>query len=181
MDPRGRKRCSVTMFFHDISTPIGRLTLVSNGQALCGVHFTDYERVPRSRSGWVHDESCLREAITALAAYFAGDRREFDLALMLPGSVFETRVWAIIRRIPFGGTTTYGEIARRLGAPAAARAVGRAAHRNPVPIVIPCHRVVGADRSLTGYGGGLYRKRWLLGFEQQQLGCQRELFGPLGP
>jgi methylated-DNA-[protein]-cysteine S-methyltransferase len=109
--------------------------------------------------------SVLRRAREELAEYFEGDRTSFDLPLDLTGTEFQRRVWAEVRRIPYGETVSYGELARRLGRPSAARAVGGANARNPVPIVVPCHRVVGASGQLTGFGGSLARKEFLLGLE----------------
>jgi methylated-DNA-[protein]-cysteine S-methyltransferase len=108
----------------------------------------------------------LHETSDQLAAYFAGDLTQFDLPLQLDGTPFQQRVWQALREIPFGATATYGDVAQRLGIPGASRAVGLANNRNPVPIVVPCHRVIGADGGLTGFGGGLPCKRWLLDHEQ---------------
>jgi methylated-DNA-[protein]-cysteine S-methyltransferase len=107
----------------------------------------------------------LDEARRQLEAYFAGELRDFDLPLAPEGSEFQLRVWEQLRAIPYGETISYGELARRVGDPAAARAVGLANGRNPLPVIVPCHRVIGADGSLTGFGGGLERKRRLLELE----------------
>jgi methylated-DNA-[protein]-cysteine S-methyltransferase len=107
----------------------------------------------------------LRLAVEQLEQYFAGGRTRFDLSLVPPGTAFQKKVWAALLRIPFGETATYGEIARAVGRPDASRAVGGANHRNPIAIIIPCHRVIGANGSMTGYGGGLPRKRLLLDLE----------------
>jgi methylated-DNA-[protein]-cysteine S-methyltransferase len=105
------------------------------------------------------------EAIAQLEEYFAGERRDFSLPLPLEGTPFQTTVWSALRTIPYGATVSYGELARRIGRPSASRAVGAANGANPLPIILPCHRVIGADRSLTGFGGGLETKRFLLAFE----------------
>jgi methylated-DNA-[protein]-cysteine S-methyltransferase len=117
---------------------------------------------------WQRDPEIFRDACAQLTAYFAGDLREFDLPLEAPGSDFQRRVWRELRQIPFGRSISYGELARRIGQPAASRAVGRANGQNPISIIVPCHRVIGADGTLTGYGGGLDRKRWLLDHEAGQ-------------
>ena len=105
------------------------------------------------------------EAIAQLEEYFAGERRDFSLPLPLEGTPFQTTVWSALRTIPYGATVSYGELARRIGRPSASRAVGAANGANPLPIILPCHRVIGADRSLKGFGGGLETKRFLLAFE----------------
>lgn len=165
-----------------IDSPIGRLLLTCDDAALTGL----YMEPERARAGaWALDPAApgaapdaapdaaaaplaaapLAAAARQLAEYFAGSRREFDLALRLDGTVFQTRVWRELTKIPYGSTWSYGDLARRIGKPSASRAVGLANGRNPISIVVPCHRVIGADGSLTGYGGGLPRKRWLLAHE----------------
>jgi methylated-DNA-[protein]-cysteine S-methyltransferase len=132
--------------------------------------------LPQGRSGtdphpsWVRDDAAFDDVRTQLEEYFAGERTEFDLPLHMIGSEWQRRVWAALVDIPCGETASYGEIAARLGAPGAARAVGLANGQNPVPVIVPCHRVIGADGSLTGYGGGLDAKRWLLAHEAQRTG-----------
>jgi len=150
-----------TTYFASMKSPVGPLTLASNGGALCAVQFGD-----ETPAGWVRDERPLRDARRQLEEYFAGTRTAFDLPLAMRGTPFQMRVWQALREIPFGVTASYGEIARRIGAPHASRAVGGANHRNPVAIIVPCHRVIGADGSLTGYGGGEACKRALLDLER---------------
>jgi methylated-DNA-[protein]-cysteine S-methyltransferase len=157
-----------------IDSPIGPLTLIADRGKLAGVHMeiTRYEpgdgelgpAVPRNA------EPVLAEAARQLEAYFDGELTTFDLPLNLDGSQFQRSVWAALQDIPYGETISYGELARRIGQPSASRAVGLANGRNPVSIVVPCHRVIGADGSLTGYGGGMDRKRFLLGLEQRVSG-----------
>jgi O-6-methylguanine DNA methyltransferase len=118
---------------------------------------------PRAEVG---DLPAFGRAAEQLAAYFAGDRTGFDVELAMSGTQFQQRVWGALREIPYGETVSYGELADRLGQPGASRAVGLANGKNPIGIIVPCHRVIGANGSLTGYGGGLDRKRWLLGFER---------------
>jgi methylated-DNA-[protein]-cysteine S-methyltransferase len=119
-------------------------------------------------SGWVQDDAALAEVSRQLDEYFAGDRVAFDLALAPRGTPFQLEVWDQLCRIPYGETISYGELAKRVDRPGAARAVGAANGQNPIAIIVPCHRVIGADGSLTGFGGGLPWKRWLLNREQPQ-------------
>ena len=145
-------------------SPVGPLTLIAGERALTGVHFEGYAHglAPARRDP---EAPPLAAAAAQLDEYFAGERRAFDLELELEGTEFQLAVWDALLRIPFGETLSYGELARRLGRPERVRAVGAANGRNPVSIVVPCHRVIGADGSLTGYGGGLDRKRALLALE----------------
>ncbi|WP_411137786.1 methylated-DNA--[protein]-cysteine S-methyltransferase [Streptomyces sp. C10] len=154
-------------------TPVGPLTLVAAGEALSGLYMTDQRhRPPQETFGDPAgpDEPPFAATIDQLQAYFRGELTTFDLPLALRGTPFQRRVWATLRTIPYGGTVSYGQLAERLGAPSASRAVGLANGRNPVGIIVPCHRVVGANGSLTGYGGGLDRKRRLLAFERTEDG-----------
>ena len=143
-----------------INTPIGPMRLEADGEGLTGLVFLD------NGDPTEPDSPVLEEAARQLAEYFRGARKVFDLPLRPIGTEFQLRVWQALREIPFGETRTYGDIARRLGRPGAARAVGMANHRNPLPVFIPCHRVVGANGALTGYAGGLMRKRALLQLER---------------
>lgn len=150
-------------------TPVGPLTLVAAGAALTGLYMTDQRhRPPQESFGAPADPGAppFAVAIAQLRAYFRGELTTFDLPLALRGTPFQRRVWAALCGIPYGETRSYGQLAEALGVPTAARAVGLANGRNPVGIIVPCHRVVGADGSLTGYGGGLDRKRRLLAFER---------------
>ena len=159
-----------------MESPIGRLILASDGAALCGVRMENAS--PRD-AGWERmlddDDAPLAAARAQLDEYFAGHRRDFDLPLAPRGPEFQRRVWEALRRIPFGTTTSYAALAARIGSPTAVRAVGAANGRNPLPIVVPCHRVIGADGSLTGFGGGIERKRWLLAHEGASGSGQGEL------
>lgn len=156
-----------------LDTPLGPLLIVADGTSLCAVEFGDMEvrllPLLRRRFG---PEATLTEADnplgarSRLAAYLKGDLQAIDdLPADGGGTLFQSRVWAALRKIPPGKTETYGGLAARLGMPRAARAVGAANGQNPINIIVPCHRVIGADGSLTGYGGGLWRKRWLLAHE----------------
>jgi methylated-DNA-[protein]-cysteine S-methyltransferase len=154
--------------FTTMPSPIGRLTLAGDDRALSAIFFEDDERLEGGPPAtWTRDDRRLREARAQLEAYFAGKRTTFDLPLALEGTPFQVRVWRALQRIPFGATASYGEIAAAIGRPGASRAVGGANHRNPIPIVVPCHRVIGSDGSLTGYGGGEPRKRRLLDLERR--------------
>ncbi len=149
-----------------VESPIGPLTLVGDGEALSGLYMelhTPAARPVPSQS--IRDDRAFATARTQLAEYFAGERTAFDLPLRLTGTPFQLEVWSALQAVPYGETVSYGELARRIGQPAAVRAVGLANGRNPVSIVVPCHRVIGSNGSLTGYGGGLDRKRHLLGLE----------------
>jgi methylated-DNA-[protein]-cysteine S-methyltransferase len=150
-----------------VNGPIGDLLLTSDGASLTGLYLEAHKGGPVSGPGWTRDDDGLvmRDAAAQLAAYFAGDREEFTLGLVLRGTEFQRTVWNALRAIPFGTTVSYAELARRVGAPEAVRAVGAAVGRNPLSIIVPCHRVVGSNGKLTGYAGGLDRKRWLLTHE----------------
>jgi methylated-DNA-[protein]-cysteine S-methyltransferase len=147
-------------------SPYGPLTLVADDGVLCGLYMTDQRHRPPEETFGEPDDTPFAEAEEQLKAYFAGELKEFTVELRLTGTPFQRTVWEQLRRIPYGETRTYGELADSLGTPTASRAVGLANGRNPVGIVVPCHRVIGANGSLTGYGGGLDRKRRLLEFER---------------
>ena len=149
------------------STPIGRLLLVARADALAGIYMEDHTGAPLRDAAWVQDESRFRDARRQLGEYFAGRRTSFDLPLSFEGTPFQRRVWSALVEIPFGRTITYAELARRIGAPTGSRAVGGANAKNPISIIVPCHRVVGSDGALTGYAGGEERKRWLIDFERR--------------
>jgi methylated-DNA-[protein]-cysteine S-methyltransferase len=151
------------MRYSTLTTPIGELLLTADDDgALTGVNLPNRHPDP---AGWERDDEHLADARRQLTEYFAGERTTFDLPLRPHGAPFQVRVWDALQRIPYGETASYGEIAREIGHPGSARAVGAANGRNPIAIVVPCHRVIGADGSLTGYGGGLECKRALLDLE----------------
>ncbi len=152
----------MTTYFTHVATPIDDLLLVGDGERLAGVYMADHRRGPAIDPSWRRDAGPFAAAIEQLGEYFAGQRRAFDLPLSLRGTPFQQRIWAALARIPFGATTSYAQLA---GAPGLARAAGAANGRNPISIVLPCHRVVGASGALTGYAGGVERKRWLLAHE----------------
>ena len=148
-----------------VDTPVGRLTVAATDAGLHAIEFPE-NRHPQRRAGWVEgDHPLLRQARGQLDEYFAGTRRTFDLPLSPQGTPFQRQVWLALASIPYGRTESYAQLAARVERPAAMRAVGGANGRNPLPIVLPCHRVIGADGSLTGFGGGLPTKRFLLQLE----------------
>ncbi|WP_066898627.1 methylated-DNA--[protein]-cysteine S-methyltransferase [Mycolicibacterium houstonense] len=156
-----------TLQCRTVDSPVGLLTLAGRDGRLMHLRMVDQTYEP-SRTGWETDDSAFPEAVEQLAAYFAGELTEFDLELDMVGTQFQRRVWEALRTIPYGETCSYGEIARQIGSPAAFRAVGLANGHNPIGIIVPCHRVIGANGSLTGYGGGLDRKRALLELEKSR-------------
>ena len=151
-----------TIFVHAYASPLGTLRLESDGRALTRIRLP---QEPWPRIAARDDPRPFADVVAQLDAYFAGSRAAFDLPLASCGTPFPQDVWRLLREIPYGTTVTYGELARRLGRPAASRAVGAANGRNPWPIVVPCHRVIGANGALTGYAGGLDAKRFLLARE----------------
>ena len=156
------------MYWHEVSSPVGPLLLAGDGFKIKLIHFRSGPRARRAERGWVEDARPFEAAIAQLAEYFAGGRQDFDLPLAPEGTSFQRTVWQALTRIPYGETTSYSTLAQRIGKPQASRAVGLANGANPLPIVVPCHRVIGADGSLTGFGGGLDIKRKLLALEREQ-------------
>lgn len=148
-----------------IDSPIGMLTLVNTDGVLGAVYMAEHARMPDAGTFGEESSAGFEEAIAQLAEYFAGERRTFTLPLAPAGSDFQHRVWKLLAEIPYGETRSYGQLAEQLGDRLVIRAVGAANGRNPLSIIVPCHRVVGADGSLTGYAGGLQRKKYLLGLE----------------
>jgi methylated-DNA-[protein]-cysteine S-methyltransferase len=147
-----------------IDSPLGRILLVSEGEQLTGLHFEHEKYFPRIGDDWLESPGApvLTLAARQVREYFAGERERFELPFAPAGTPFQQRVWRALLQIPCGATTTYGDIARRIGMPRSMRAVGAAIGRNPISIIVPCHRVVGRSGALTGYAGGLERKRALL-------------------
>lgn len=149
-----------------VDSPLGELTLFGDGEALSGVKTPATDGSPRTvPEGWIADASPFIEVARQLTAYFAGDLREFTLPLAPFGTEWQTRVWQGLTAIPYGRTASYRDLAHELGRPTASRAVGMANSRNPISIIVPCHRVIGANGALTGYAGGLDRKKFLLALE----------------
>jgi methylated-DNA-[protein]-cysteine S-methyltransferase len=151
--------------YRTIDSPIGLLTLAGDGPVLTNLRMVDQTYEP-SRADWLEDDRAFPDVVEQLNAYFAGELQEFDLRLEFHGTVFQRRVWAALESIPYGETRSYGEIAQQIGAPSASRAVGLANGHNPIAVIVPCHRVIGANGSLTGFGGGVDRKRALLALEK---------------
>jgi methylated-DNA-[protein]-cysteine S-methyltransferase len=155
------------MKYRSMESPVGPLTLAGIDGRLMHLRMVDQMYEP-NRNGWEPDESAFPDAVAQLRAYFAGERTDFDLALELVGTAFQRKVWQALLTIPYGETRSYGEIAEQVGSPTAYRAVGLANGHNPIGIIVPCHRVIGANGSLTGYGGGLDKKRILLEMEKSR-------------
>ena len=158
------------MYYCYLATPIGELLLAGDEDALSLVGFPEGKLRYEPEPGWIRSEVPFSAARKQLTEYFAGRRRIFDLPLKLSGTEFQLRVLDELQRIPYGETTSYGDIARRIGRPSAVRAVGAANGRNPIPIIVPCHRVIGSNGSLTGFGGGLGAKQTLLRLEEENRG-----------
>ncbi|QFU88868.1 methylated-DNA--[protein]-cysteine S-methyltransferase [Amycolatopsis sp. YIM 10] len=148
-----------------VDSPVGKLTLVAAGDRLAGVYMEQQRHRPPEETFGARDEMPFAETTRQLEEYFDGERTEFDLPLHFDGTDFQRSVWTELSQIPFGETVSYAELAARIGKPSAVRAVGAANGRNPISIIVPCHRVIGSGGSLTGYGGGLPRKQFLLAFE----------------
>ena len=165
-----------TMRYRTIDSPVGPLTLAGVGSTLMHLRMVDQTHEP-DRSGWEPaDDDAFPEAVEQLSAYFAGELTEFDLDLELAGTEFQRRVWAALRTIPYGETRSYGQIAEQIGSSGASRAVGLANGRNPIGIIVPCHRVIGSTGGMTGYGGGIDRKRALLALEKSRKPANLTLF-----
>ena len=157
-----------TVHFRTMDSPVGTLTLAGSGGRLRHLRMVEQTYEP-SHDGWeVHDEH-FGDAVAQLEAYFAGELLDFDPDLDLVGTEFQRKVWAALLSIPYGETRSYGQIALQIGSPGASRAVGLANGHNPIGIIVPCHRVIGANGSLTGYGGGLNKKKQLLEMERNRL------------
>lgn len=152
-----------------LDTPVGVLLLAATADGLREITFPTDGRRALPKSDWQEAPALFREPVRQLRAYFAGERREFEIPLAPQGTEFQHRVWTELSKIPYGETVSYGQLAGRIGNPKASRAVGLANGSNPIPIVIPCHRVIGSNGKLTGYGGGLPVKEKLLALEKGQL------------
>jgi methylated-DNA-[protein]-cysteine S-methyltransferase len=158
-----------------IDSPLGDLLALSDGDHLTGLYLPDHKGGPTPDASWQTADALFVELRNQLTEYFAGERHEFDVPLRLVGTPFQQQVWQQLTRIPYGTTITYAELARRIGSPAASRAVGAANGRNPISILVPCHRVVGSSGNLTGYAGGVDKKEWLLGMEREAAGVNSQL------
>lgn len=161
------------IFCHQMKSPVGPLLLAGDGSSLKLIHFQSGPHARSPDREWTADPRPFAAVIAQLEEYFAGVRRSFDLPLAPDGTTFQRTVWQALTRIQYGETVSYGEIARQIGNPQASRAVGLANGANPLPIIVPCHRVIGANGSLTGFGGGLEIKRRLLALERVMGGAPR--------
>jgi methylated-DNA-[protein]-cysteine S-methyltransferase len=153
----------------EIDSPVGPLLMVADDEGLRAIEFVNGRRSVKPDAGWIEDRTALTRVIEQLQAYFGGELEQFDLSLAPVGTEFQKKVWNELCSIAYGDTISYGELARRIGHANASRAVGLANGSNPIPIIIPCHRVIGSNGKLTGYGGGLEIKEKLLALEQRQL------------
>ncbi|WP_300719770.1 methylated-DNA--[protein]-cysteine S-methyltransferase [Pseudomonas sp.] len=154
------------LYYEQMPSPIGPLYLVASDQGLHEVRFEVELRPHTPLQGWLHSPQKLAQVRRQLEAYFAGERQVFELPLAPHGTAFQQTVWRALSTIPYGATTSYGQISQHIQRPTASRAVGAANGRNPIPIIIPCHRVIGSNGALTGFSGGLAAKQWLLEHEQ---------------
>lgn len=163
---RNTKRVSVAISHYTyLESPVGPLLIAGADEVVMLINFPTGSQAQQPRDGWVRDNTMFVEARRQLTEYFAGTRTDFTMPVAMDGTDFQKDVWTALRAVPFGETVSYGELAHKIGRPKASRAVGAANHANPLPIVVPCHRVIGSDRSLTGFGGGLETKQTLLEFE----------------
>jgi methylated-DNA-[protein]-cysteine S-methyltransferase len=158
------------MYYCYFDTPIGELLLAGDVRALSMIGFPKGAMRRDPEPDWIYNEEPFADACTQLAEYFSGERKEFDLPLLLAGTEFQVSVLEALQEIPYGETTSYGAIAKKIGRPKAMRAVGAANGRNPIPIIVPCHRVIGSSGDLTGFGGGLDTKEALLRLEAENSG-----------
>lgn len=159
----------MTMFYHYHITSIGELLLAGDGDSLSLLGFPSGKMQRRHDVDWSKDPAPFRDACTQLNAYFAGELQQFDLPLSPKGTAFQESVWQALTQIPYGETCSYGELAAKIGKPRASRAVGAANGVNPIPVIIPCHRVIGSSGKLTGFGGGIETKQFLLALESEQI------------
>ncbi len=163
------------VWYIEVASPIGILVVTSDGNSVTGLYMESHRHGPINRGGWILDTRCERSALNLarrqLHEYFDGTRQSFELPLAAQGTAVQREVWQALTQIPYGETRSYGEIARQLGKPKASRAIGAANGRNPISIIVPCHRVIGSDGSLIGFGGGIERKQWLLAHEARVRGA----------
>ena len=160
----------MTTWYTEIDSPVGPMRLATDGAALRRIEFLAGHAERQAPADWIRDAAPLRTVVEQLRAYFAGALRDFDAPLAPQGTTFQQSVWRSLREIPYGATISYSDLAARVGNPRAFRAIGLANGQNPIPIVIPCHRVIGKDGTLVGYGGGLHIKETLLALERGQRG-----------
>jgi len=158
---------TTTTFYSSIDCLLGRMFVQGDGQFVTGLFMPQHKGWRGPDASWQQSDAPFAAVREQIAEYFAGERQQFDLPLKLAGTPFQQRVWQELVRIPFGTTITYAQLAQRVGKPTASRAVGHANGRNPISIIVPCHRVIGADGKLTGYAGGVDKKQWLLAWERR--------------
>jgi methylated-DNA-[protein]-cysteine S-methyltransferase len=157
----------MTTYYSNIDSPFGSLFVRGDGQFVTGLFLPQHQGWHGPDDSWQRSDGSFAIVREQLAEYFAGRRQRFDIPVKLIGTMFQQRVWQELLRIPFGTTITYAQLAARVGQPNASRAVGNANGRNPISIIVPCHRVIGADGKLTGYAGGVDKKEWLLAWERR--------------
>jgi len=159
---------NIPLFYSYLDSPVGDLLLAGDGDSLHYVSFPKGHKAFTPQEMWIRDDGKFGPVKEQLSAYFAGKLRDFDLKLTLHGTDFQKSVWRLLLEIPFGETRSYGDLANQLGSPGASRAVGLANGSNPIPIIVPCHRVIGSTGKLTGFGGGIETKQFLLELENPQ-------------
>ena len=157
----------MTTYYHYYTAPIGKLLLAGDGECLNLLGFPSGSMARRHKDGWIKDSSPFKEVMLQLASYFSGELSEFQVCLAPNGTKFQEMVWDALMKIPYGETWSYGQLAEHIGKPKASRAVGAANGLNPIPVIIPCHRVIGSNGKLTGFGGGVETKQYLLNLESE--------------
>lgn len=157
-----------TTYYTYLDSPIGPICVEGDGDFVTGLHMPQHRHWEGPNATWQQSDSSFKAVRQQLTEYFAGERQQFEVPMKSTGTPFQLRVWEELSRIPFGVTISYAELAQRVGNPSASRAVGSANGRNPISIIVPCHRVIGANGKLTGYGGGLDKKEWLLDWERSR-------------
>jgi methylated-DNA-[protein]-cysteine S-methyltransferase len=168
------------LLYATVDSPVGELLLVGDERALRGLYMQEGRTASAVRPRWTRADEAFRDVRMQLGEYFEGDRASFDVPLELEGTPFQRRVWRALGEIPYGETISYGALARRIGRPESSRAVGAANGRNPISLIVPCHRVIGSDGGLTGYGGGIERKRFLLNLESRTRASVAKTYTLLG-
>lgn len=168
-----------TVHYTTMPSPLGDLLLTGDGRHLTGLYMTPHAHGPARGATWVRDDAAFADAVRQLQEYFDGIRVTFEIPLAPDGTEFQRRVWMALRDIPYAQTVSYGDVARDIGNPKGVRAVGLANGRNPISIIVPCHRVIGSNGALTGYGGGLERKQWLLAHEARHAGLAGTALGAM--
>lgn len=163
---------TATTYYSYIDGPLGRMFVQGDGHFVTGLFMPQHKRWRGPQASWQPSGAPFKAVREQLVEYFAGERQQFDVPLKLAGTQFQQRVWQELMKIPFGTTITYAELAQRVGNPNASRAVGHANGRNPISIIVPCHRVIGAAGKLTGYAGGLNKKQWLLDWEHRAIAAE---------